>query len=633
MKKKPSASRQITERFINDVCDRLANDLQVRRTLPEGGRLHIDRQLPFLLVYRRAPGVAARGTHRLVTSEASYAIVPWDKNHREQVTTLITRIVATLSNEFGAFMLMEVWSTRERGEQTASPTPGFRILIPRRRHSTTTVDRLAKSLRTIRIHRQPAVVDVYHAGKVAPTGFAQLLNADMLEKHGCYLMGLQVDPIYVDRDNEELYPMILQRLRRQLSRALQQGFYEFAHTQTTHSPTHYHALGRNAVSKRVWEIDERLAGISRSFDFLLQVTPANSDISWREFRRRRFEHAPTFHYRPIPIDPELMKRELFNIPIEKIEDPTLAHLFRERQEEIDRQVTMLRDRGTGRFVHGSIQLYGKVSDGLLEIAHTILKRFSSRHREPSRGQLTAREFLECAREEYRYYRSIAPDFGQDPQIRPDIGQSLLVSAGTLLVGKDISIGRSRANALLQHEVGTHVLTYYNGHTQPLQLLYCGLADYDEFQEGIAVLAEYLVDGLSKGRLRVLAARVVGVHAMTSGATFVEVFRLLNRTHGFTQKSAFTITMRIFRGGGLTKDAIYLRGLNTVLTYLREGGDIEPLFVGKIAARHIPIIRELQLRKVLHPAPLLPRYMTDPDVLKRLERVRAGMSIIELGNRN
>ena len=47
----------------------------------------------------------------------------------------------------------------------------------------------------------------------------------------------------------------------------------------------------------------------------------------------------------------------------------------------------------------------------------------------------------------------------------------------------------KAAALLAHEVGTHIVTYVNGKAQPFRQLYAGLAGYEAFQEGIAVLAE------------------------------------------------------------------------------------------------------------------------------------------------
>ncbi len=632
---KQIASKEITDAFIDEVCDRIAGDHQVRRGLPEHGRLNIDRKLPFLLVYRSCPGAEARGTDRLVTSEASYMIAPGSKAHRAMVSRLTERIAATLAPVFGAFLIVEIWSTRRDAADVEDTVvqPGFRIILTRAHPPASTIEELSRALGVIKVQGRPALVDVHTARSVAPPKLPELLERDRLEAVNAQLVGIQVDPVQVDLRTGEFYPMVLQRLRRQFSRALQKGFFEFSCTHTAHAPTHYQALGRKAVSRTVWEVDERLARISESFDFLIQVTPTNLHAAWREFRRSRFEHAPRFDYRRIPIDPELMKRGLFNIPLETIEDPTLAHLFRERQEEIDRQVTMLRDRGTWRFVHGSIALYGGVRPGLLETARNLLERLPRRQRSRSREQVDAREFVALAMQEYEYYRSVFPEFKSGADIRDDIGQTLMVSAGRLLVGRGMKIPKSRANALLQHEVGTHVLTYCNGHTQRLRQLYCGLAGYDEFQEGIAVLAEYLVGGLGSDRLRVLAARVLGVHAMIEGASFVDVFRLLNRQHGFAQRSAFTIAMRIYRGGGLTKDAIYLRGLDTVLRYLRDGGAIEPLFVGKIAAHHIPIIRELQLRKVLNPAPLLPRYMSDPAVGRRLEGVRTGTSILELAASN
>ena len=201
-----------------------------------------------------------------------------------------------------------------------------------------------------------------------------------------------------------------------------------------------------------------------------------------------------------------------------------------------------------------------------------------------------------------------------------------------MIGHQTRIPASRVEALLQHEVGTHVLTYFNGRAQPFQQLYTGLAGYEELQEGLAVLAEYLVGGLSRPRLRLLAGRVVAARCLIEGATFIETFRELTRTYGFGQRTAFTMTVRIYRSGGLTKDAVYLRGLIGVLDYLKKGGKLEPLFVGKIMGDHIPIIQELQARQVLRPVPLRPRYMDQLQTTQRLERLRNGLTVLDLSER-
>lgn len=144
-----------------------------------------------------------------------------------------------------------------------------------------------------------------------------------------------------------------------------------------------------------------------------------------------------------------------------------------------------------------------------------------------------------------------------------------------------------------------------------------------------MLSEYLVGGLSRPRMRLLAARVLAAHQMAEGASFIETFRLLGPTYDFPQRQAYTIAMRVYRGGGLTKDVVYLRGLVEMLDYLRAGGELEPLLVGKIAAEHLPLVHELQLRQVLRPPPLRPRYLDYPQVSARLLRLRQGISVQEL----
>ena len=67
---------------------------------------------------------------------------------------------------------------------------------------------------------------------------------------------------------------------------------------------------------------------------------------------------------------------------------------------------------------------------------------------------------------------------------------------------------------------------------------------------------------------------------------MEVFRVLNHTHDFPQKTAFNITLRVFRGGGLLKDMVYLRGLMTPDGVPRRRRRLEPLLVGKFGAGHL-----------------------------------------------
>ena len=624
----------ITDRLINSICERLANNKPVRRKLPQKGRIHIDRQLPFLCVYRIPPAWNDKGTRRLVLGEASYLIAPGERSYHGSLSKLVWNVVNTLSSQFGAFLVVEIWSSSNNfngKSQLERLKPASRIFTRECRMGSliTTIESLEKGLKRIRILKESAAVEVIHGKKEHPPSLRPLMDRTKAIKTRCKLIGVEIRPVYRNRKSGKVYPLVLQNLHHGIARALKEAFFDFTRTHTTRRPKHYFVLGRRAVVKAVKEVDHKLTEVSNAFDFLLQVTPTNSEQAWLAFKKKKFEREPTFYYRPRPFDPALLKRKLYSIRIERVEDPTLAHLFKDKIAELDRQITMINDRGTRRFLYGSMQLYGGAETEITKFANIILNHIPPRSREKSSGRiLDAEEFARYASIEIEYYRRIYPEFAAKVQIRDDISPGLMVSRGHLLVGSKTGIPPSRVEALIQHEIGTHLLTYYNGKAQPFHQLYTGLPGYEELQEGLAVISEYLVGGLSKPRLRILAGRVMAVRFLVEGATFVDTFKKLYIDYGFDQRTAFIITLRVYRGGGLTKDAIYLRGLKNLLDYLKLGGELEPLFVGKVSANHLPIIEELQYRKVLKSAPLRPRYLTDPKASERLERLRGGLSLLD-----
>jgi hypothetical protein len=66
-----------------------------------------------------------------------------------------------------------------------------------------------------------------------------------------------------------------------------------------------------------------------------------------------------------------------------------------------------------------------------------------------------------------------------------------------------------------------------------------------------------------------------------------------------------------------------------VNYVQQNGDLTPLYVGKIAADHMPIIEELQFRKILVQPPLRPRYLDNPDAQARLTAMKDHSSVIDL----
>ena len=616
---------QVDEQFIDAVSAALRENRWVRRRLPGWGRLHIDRRLPFLCLYRRPPGKADPGTRSLVLGEASYLMASGDPDQHAPLAALVREIVRVQGAAFGAFLLLEIWAR----QPSAGQHPAFRIVAPCSDAPLALLETLENSLLGVRIDETAPRVLVDYCEQGTPPGSIPLLSRDEVPEIEYRQLGLGVPPLYRDASTGTLFPFELERMRHGLGRALKKTFYTFSHRYTQHRPIHYHELGRHAMTPVVQESDTALAEISSGFDILLHVTPVNVADAWRDFHSSGFSRPPEFLYRPRPLQPARLKRQLYRIPLERIEDPTLASIFAAKREELDRQITLIADRGTRRFLHGSQQIYGEVEQQLLHQARQLLQRLpaSCGSRRETR-MLDAFSFADCARCELEWYRRQAPDFSAPPELRDDLS-GLLVSRGVLLIGSDARVPGQRVAAALAHEIGTHALTWYNGGRQPLRQLQVGLAGYEALQEGLAVLSEYLVGGLDRSRLRRLAGRVVAVHCLVGGADFMQIHRELTGAYGFSEYDAFLVTMRVFRGGGFTKDAVYLRGLTELLEYLGKGGELEPLLLGKFALEHLPLIEELRWRRILKPPPLYPRYLETDEAKRRLARLRRQPSLLAL----
>jgi uncharacterized protein (TIGR02421 family) len=291
---------------------------------------------------------------------------------------------------------------------------------------------------------------------------------------------------------------------------------------------------------------------------------------------------------------------------------------------------MLQHRNSEAFRHASLLLYGSVPPDLLELARRILHRVAPGSRPV--GDATAVDchaVAQAGRAMIARQRKLTPGFEAEVEIRPDIGMGLMVSGQRLLVGSETRMPRGRLDALLQHEVGVHVLTAVNGNRQPLGIFGAGLAGYEGLQEGLGVFAEFLVGGLTDARLRLLAARVLVVDAMLAGERFVDCHRMLTDAHQFGARSAFNIVARIFRSGGLSKDAIYLAGLCQVFARVARGDALDPLWFGKIAEPHVPVVQELLARGLLRAPLATPDFLNRPVAVRQLDRIRAGTDFIDL----
>ena len=367
-------------------------------------------------------------------------------------------------------------------------------------------------------------------------------------------------------------------------------------------------------------VDATLAAIDAELDWLLALNPLGTDALWEEFDASGRTRVSPLRYAEPAVDLAALRKRLFELPLDGIESPLLAGVLAEKQRELDRTIELLRLRGTEGFIGASIDLFGGVEAGLLALARRILDEVGSG--EPLTADTGVDAVVAAVEEEAAWYRAQAPDFRLDVVVDADVGSLMMVSHGRLYLDAHLRLPAARLQPLVQHEVGTHVVTYYNGRRQPLRQLAVGLAQYDPLQEGLGVLAEYLAGYLPGERLRILAARVVAADMAIHRQGIPEIFARLHDGYGFATDDAFDVAVRAQRGGGLTKDAVYLRGLRDLLDDLRGGGDLAVLFAGKFALSHRVVVEQLMEAGWMLPPALLPRYMSAPGFAAALARCRA-----------
>lgn len=603
------------KKLVERVGRSFSNGKSVRRNLPMKGKLVIDQRLPYLCVYR----FKEEPDHyiaSLLKTQGAYLIV----HESLEISPLIEMIMESAMDEFKSFMIAEVWNDESPESQST-----FRLLYPEGKVSAviSTLEKgfseLSHILPRIKVKLEPSPLR-------RPEWFSPLVNLEKIRESGALLIGIAVPPLFRDKERVHNYPLFFRRIRRKFGEIIKRGAFELVRGNTETKFVNYLMLGKTRMDNLVRSADKRIAAIDEKMNFILSVTPVNVTSEWEKFKENDYSKLPKFRYRLISIDPELEKRKLFQIPLEEIEHSTLAFLLRDKRTELEKQLLMLEERGTRKFFHTSQSIYGDLDEATIQAARSLLNVELPRE-QSEYGIVNAIDFAHIADKELEKYRKAFPRLNLRVKVKASVS-GLLVSGPELSVGKDLSISEDRVNALIQHEIGTHILTYCNGHAQPLHLMYSGFAGYEQLQEGIAVLSEYLVGGLNINRLRLIAARVLAVNALIKGADFIECFQMLRDEFDFGAKTSFNISMRVFRGGGYTKDAIYLKGLIQVLNYVRGGGELSHLYAGKYALEHLPLIEELEHLRILK-KPVLPEYLLSNDAKEKIKKIKKGIELNEL----
>jgi uncharacterized protein (TIGR02421 family) len=361
----------------------------------------------------------------------------------------------------------------------------------------------------------------------------------------------------------------------------------------------------SSADQPIESVDRTFVDCSREIKLFYHVAPTNeAEERVRFFEACGRDRQPAFRYRPLDFDPESVRRELDRAPVEGIEDDVLRRLYADKRWELVQLVRLLEERGNARFLELSLELFGRPPAPLVQDARGLL----AETRWVDQRELDVEEVRAMLEGHVEAYRRRYQDFACEVVLEDAMSAKMYVHENRIYLKRGAKFSRQAARCDTVHEIDAHVLTFLNGRRQPFRLFEIGPRGTLAYQESLGVFTEIANGVMFPGRNVALAARVVAVAAMIDGARFSEVFDELVSECGVDENEAILICVRIFRGGGLTKDWLYVADLERIFRHWATGGDMDQLLLGKVTVDTLGEVHELVGRGALQPAAYLPEYL-------------------------
>lgn len=329
----------------------------------------------------------------------------------------------------------------------------------------------------------------------------------------------------------------------------------------------------------VFAIDADLDRLIKKIELLTYLNPLNIEKEKHRFFSSKYVDEPVFKYKKLQFDPYKLNRLFFSQRLERIKDEQIMKFYREVVYYYANMIQCIETIGQNKkFYYNSLRVYGTPTEKDVQNARFILHLAD----EPDTGDM---EKIYTPEDAKAYFEEFVQqyNFPLNISFSNSIAADAMVSNNTqsLLIKKNTIFSRNQLLTLANHEIGVHLVTTYNGMLQPLKVFYNGFPKNVETQEGLAVFSEYMSGALTLKRLKELAYRVLASDSLIKGYGFSDTFDMLHGQYKLDRNKAFTITMRVHRGGGFTKDRLYLSGLKKIYKRHRTGLSMDTLLTGKV----------------------------------------------------
>ncbi|MEM9000830.1 MAG: flavohemoglobin expression-modulating QEGLA motif protein [Bacteroidota bacterium] len=346
-------------------------------------------------------------------------------------------------------------------------------------------------------------------------------------------------------------------------------------------------LDLKQVYPDLFEIDANLDRLVKRIELLTYVNPLNIEKEKQRFFASKYGVDPEFKYPKVKFNPFKLQRLFFAQRLERIEDDTIRKMYKDVINFYSNMIQCIETIGKGRqFYYNSLSVYGTPTEKDVQNAQFILHypdEPMGSDMDKVLSPIDARDYFIAFAQRY--------DFPLQIRFSTNIAAEAMVSNSTrtLLVKKNIKFSKNQLLTLANHEIGIHLVTTFNGLQQPLKIFSNGLPENVETQEGLAVFSEYMGGALTLKRLKELAYRVLAADSLIKGYGFADTFDLIHNKYKLNREEAFTITLRAHRGGGFTKDRLYLSGLRKIYKRYQREESMDILLSGKVALADEPNI--------------------------------------------
>ena len=341
----------------------------------------------------------------------------------------------------------------------------------------------------------------------------------------------------------------------------------------------------------VLDIDANINRLVKRIELLSYVNPLNIAKAKKEFFASKYFDNPVFKYPKHDFNPYKLQRLLFTQRLERIKDDEVRQLYEDIIYEYSGLIQCIETIGKDeKFYYNCLRSFGTPKEKDVRNAEFILHFDNEDLNEDQIPHYNTDEAV-------AYFNEFSRLFDFEYHIKTSNKMSaaamVLNNKKTLVLKRNRLFSKNELATLATHEIGVHLVTTFNGLNHPLKIFSHGFPRNVETQEGLAVFSEYMSGCITLSRLKELAYRVIAIDSLSKGYDFAGTFDVLFSQYKLERNKAFDITLRAHRGGGFTKDYLYLTGLIKVYKHFMKGKSLDNLLTGKVSLKYASQIAHLQ----------------------------------------